>query len=212
MDETTYLSAVRAHATIYATGLLDMEAKVLIDMVEGNSAADLRRWTNNADPDWLAGIEVVPTDLAESAPLQRPITPASRLHTSIDGVVHLHRPAPPVPGRSNSGIASVLEPSARTRIRNSNGFNLLRPRSDRHNGAEGDAPGLRVPLDGLTTRPESSRRLADEVLGRSVFDGRQMSGRGDSLALNHPSTSSLDERLRQVPRTDGGEIPHPSHS
>ena len=38
----------------------------LIDMVAGNSAGDLRRWTANADPAWLAGIEVVATDLAES--------------------------------------------------------------------------------------------------------------------------------------------------
>ena len=35
-------------------------------MVEGNSAADLRRWTERADPAWLAGIKVVVTDLAES--------------------------------------------------------------------------------------------------------------------------------------------------
>ena len=38
----------------------------MIDMVEGNSARDLRRWTANAHPGWLAGIEVVATDLAES--------------------------------------------------------------------------------------------------------------------------------------------------
>jgi transposase len=66
VDETTYLSAKRTHPTIYATGLVDLEAKVLIDLVEGNAAADLRRWTNNADPHWLSGIEVVATDLAES--------------------------------------------------------------------------------------------------------------------------------------------------
>ena len=35
-------------------------------MVHGNRAADLRRWTAKADPAWLAGIEVVATDLAES--------------------------------------------------------------------------------------------------------------------------------------------------
>jgi transposase len=66
VDETTYLSATRAHPTIYATGLVDLQAKVLIDMVEGNTAADLRRWTKNADPEWIKGIEVVATDLAES--------------------------------------------------------------------------------------------------------------------------------------------------
>ncbi len=35
-------------------------------MVEGNAAADLRRWTRQRRPGWLAGIEVVATDLAES--------------------------------------------------------------------------------------------------------------------------------------------------
>ena len=66
VDETTYLSATRAHSTIYATGLVDLQAKVLIDMVEGNTAADLRRWTKNADADWLKEVEVVATDLTES--------------------------------------------------------------------------------------------------------------------------------------------------
>ena len=66
VDETTYLSAKPTHPTIYATGLVDLEARVLIDLVEGNAAADLRRWTAGADPAWLARIEVVATDLAES--------------------------------------------------------------------------------------------------------------------------------------------------
>ena len=66
IDETTYLSAKPAHPTIYATGLVDLQARVLIDLVEGNAAADLRRWTAGADPRWLGRIEVVATDLAES--------------------------------------------------------------------------------------------------------------------------------------------------
>jgi transposase len=66
VDETSFLRANRDHPTIYATGLVDLRAKVLIDMVEGNTAADLRRWTKNADPKWIAGIKVVATDLAES--------------------------------------------------------------------------------------------------------------------------------------------------
>ncbi len=66
IDETTYLSAKPTHPTIYATGLVDLQARVLIDMVEGNAAADLRRWTSGADPGWLQRIEVVATDLAES--------------------------------------------------------------------------------------------------------------------------------------------------
>jgi transposase len=66
IDETSFLAANRTHATIYATGLVDLERHVVIDMVEGNSAADLRRWTANADPRWLGGIKVVATDLTES--------------------------------------------------------------------------------------------------------------------------------------------------
>ena len=66
VDETSFLAANPQHSTIYATGLVDLEAKIIIDMVEGNTAADLRRWTAAADPQWLAGIEVVATDLAES--------------------------------------------------------------------------------------------------------------------------------------------------
>ena len=66
VDETSFLRANREHSTIYATGLVDLKAKIVIDMVEGNAAADLRRWTTRADPAWLAGISVVATDLAES--------------------------------------------------------------------------------------------------------------------------------------------------
>ncbi len=49
-----------------ATGLVDLQAKVVIDMVEGNRAVDLRRWTAKADPGWLGGMEVVAIDLGES--------------------------------------------------------------------------------------------------------------------------------------------------
>jgi transposase len=66
VDETSFLRANRWRPTIYATGLVDLQQRIVIDMVKGNAAADLRRWTANADPAWLAGIEVVATDLAES--------------------------------------------------------------------------------------------------------------------------------------------------
>ncbi len=66
VDETSFLKANREHPTIYATGLVDLEERIVIDMVAGNSAADLRRWTAKADPAWLGGIQVVATDLAES--------------------------------------------------------------------------------------------------------------------------------------------------
>jgi transposase len=66
VDETSFLKATRDHPIVYATGLVDLQRHVVIDMVEGNSAKDLRAWTAGADPEWIAGIEVVATDLAES--------------------------------------------------------------------------------------------------------------------------------------------------
>ena len=35
VDETSFLAATREHSTIYATGLVDLEARVVIDMVHG---------------------------------------------------------------------------------------------------------------------------------------------------------------------------------
>ena len=66
VDETSMLKANREHATVYVTGLVDLKARQMIDMVEGNTAADLRRWCAGADPDWLGGISVVATDLTDS--------------------------------------------------------------------------------------------------------------------------------------------------
>jgi len=66
VDETSFLRATRDHPTIYATGLVDLDERILIDLVEGNSATDLRRWLDTQPRDWLAGIAVVATDLAES--------------------------------------------------------------------------------------------------------------------------------------------------
>ena len=65
IDETNYQAATREHATIFATGLVDLERRMLIDMVEGNAARDLRRWCVEQDPAWLGAIEVVATDLTE---------------------------------------------------------------------------------------------------------------------------------------------------
>jgi transposase len=47
-------------------GLVDLERHILIDMVEGNSADDLREWCERQDPGWLEGITTVATDRAES--------------------------------------------------------------------------------------------------------------------------------------------------
>ena len=66
IDETSWLTATPSHPTLFATGLVDLDCRILIDMVEGNAAADLREWCARQDRAWLDGIEVVTTDLAES--------------------------------------------------------------------------------------------------------------------------------------------------
>ena len=65
IDETNYQAATREHPTIYATGLVDLDRRMLIDMVEGNAARDLRQWCAAQDPGWLGAIKVVATDLTE---------------------------------------------------------------------------------------------------------------------------------------------------
>ena len=66
VDETSVLKATATHPTLYATGLVDLDARIIIDMVAGNAAADLRRWCLTQDPAWLGAITTVTTDLAES--------------------------------------------------------------------------------------------------------------------------------------------------
>ena len=66
VDETSFQAARPGVATKYVTGLVDLQRRAMIDMTPGNRAADLRRGCANADPVWIAKIEVVATDLAES--------------------------------------------------------------------------------------------------------------------------------------------------
>jgi len=66
VDETSWLTATKDHPTLFATGLVDLQAKVVIDVIRGNSATDLGSWLDRQPPEWLAGVRVVATDLAES--------------------------------------------------------------------------------------------------------------------------------------------------
>ena len=66
VDETSYLKANREHPTLYATGLVDTRAGILIDMVAGNTASDLREWCQRQSDEWLAGIGTVSIDLTDS--------------------------------------------------------------------------------------------------------------------------------------------------
>jgi hypothetical protein len=43
VDERSYLSATPEHSTIYATSLIDLDRRIVIDLFEGKSAAKLCR-------------------------------------------------------------------------------------------------------------------------------------------------------------------------
>jgi hypothetical protein len=49
-----------------AKGMVDRHADILVDMVKGNAADDLRRRLDGRDPAWMAAITAATTDLAES--------------------------------------------------------------------------------------------------------------------------------------------------
>jgi len=46
--------------------MVDTEAGILIDMTEGNQAADLRKWCQQQPAGWLKGVKVVSIDLTDS--------------------------------------------------------------------------------------------------------------------------------------------------
>jgi transposase len=66
VDEHTYLSAKPQHATIYATSLVDLDRRIVIDLFEGKSAAKLRHWSARRPPSWRRAVRVVALDLTET--------------------------------------------------------------------------------------------------------------------------------------------------
>ena len=66
VDETGFLAATPAHPRIFATGLVDVRRGLLCDVIEGRSAAELRRWLAARPRGWLAGVEVVTIDPHEA--------------------------------------------------------------------------------------------------------------------------------------------------
>jgi len=66
VDEHSYLAATRDHATIFATSLVDLDRRRVIDLFEGKSAAKLRRWTVERPRAWRRGVSVVALDLTDT--------------------------------------------------------------------------------------------------------------------------------------------------
>jgi transposase len=66
VDETSFLKAKPDQRTQFATGLVDLGARKMIDFIEGNSADDLGAWIDRQPTEWLERIKVVATDLTNS--------------------------------------------------------------------------------------------------------------------------------------------------
>lgn len=66
VDEHSYLSAKPTHATVYATSMVDLDRRIVIDLFEGKSAAKLRRWSARQPPGWRHGVKVVALDLTDT--------------------------------------------------------------------------------------------------------------------------------------------------
>jgi transposase len=66
VDEHSYLAATPQHQTIFATTLVDLDRRRVIDLFEGKSAMKLRRWTAGRTARWRRGVAVVALDLTDT--------------------------------------------------------------------------------------------------------------------------------------------------
>jgi transposase len=66
VDEHSYLAATRSHSTIYATSLVDLDRRIVIDLFCGKSAAGLRKWSAGRPRSWRRGVKVVALDLTDT--------------------------------------------------------------------------------------------------------------------------------------------------
>jgi transposase len=66
VDEHSFLAATREHHTIFATALVDLDRRRVIDLFEGKSAARLRNWCSKRPKSWLRSVRVVALDLTDT--------------------------------------------------------------------------------------------------------------------------------------------------
>jgi transposase len=66
IDETSFLSAAARRRTVYVTSLVDLDRRVLVDLIEGKSARDLRRWLGSRTGAQNRATKVVALDLTET--------------------------------------------------------------------------------------------------------------------------------------------------
>jgi transposase len=62
VDETAFLAANVEHPTLFVTGIVDVAAPRLLDVVDGRSAKALSAWVSGRSEAWRDGVEVAALD------------------------------------------------------------------------------------------------------------------------------------------------------
>jgi transposase len=62
VDETAFLAANASHHTVFVTGLVDVRAARLLDVVPGRSGSVLSQWIQDQPPHWCADVQVAALD------------------------------------------------------------------------------------------------------------------------------------------------------
>ena len=66
VDEHGFLAATAKHSTIYATTLVDLDRRQVIDLFKGKTAAKLRQWLGGRSERWRKAVKVVALDLTDT--------------------------------------------------------------------------------------------------------------------------------------------------
>jgi transposase len=66
VDEHGFLAATPRHSTLFATTLVDLDRRLVIDLMKGRNAATLRRWLAGRSERWRKGAKVVALDLTDT--------------------------------------------------------------------------------------------------------------------------------------------------
>jgi len=66
VDETSFRAARPTRRTEYVTAMVDLQRRVVVDVVEGRKGVDLRKWLKSKGSQWLSNVRVVATDLTGS--------------------------------------------------------------------------------------------------------------------------------------------------
>jgi transposase len=65
VDETSFLAATATESTRWVSSICDVEARRVIDLIEGRQAPDLDRWLVNQAEEWKAAVAITVCDLHE---------------------------------------------------------------------------------------------------------------------------------------------------